>query len=435
MSDLEYQDIAKQAISRLHQRVAQHGSQTFHGNEPPCDELSQFENETLYNLGRIVLPKLKKNLKLLSIALDPSTPQGDGILVTINAVIAILTDIDTILGELDDLIKMIGHSPNSGPRPPGEDSKVRHFTFFQARQTESKVKGLLTGTFSDVLGACGKLLGDLGLSSSSVDKSSVILVWKTLDRQVTLTIGKIDVLSRWLGKSLSDAAREEWQRSIEEIDIHLNGLLDLLKPGCQECDGGYEIESDDEFLVMPKPPYLKLVQAGIAILKLCRMYFTKLSRSTNLLIFDGPSTRMNANQLKLLLKVTSTNEFFVGEFIDTIEEPESDCETVECMVMQLIGGFVRMSRVLSEYYDSLLPEKRPRVDREEVAEARHWLDSWNSTFLLATANAIGSPVCKWSWQELAEGKYLFDDDDDDLNPDGGWEARWELANGKPDQKR
>ncbi|KAH9458007.1 hypothetical protein MJO28_005071 [Puccinia striiformis f. sp. tritici] len=186
---------------------------------------------------------------------------------------------------------------------------------------------------------------------------------------------------------------------------------------------------------MPKPPDLKLVQAGIAILKLCRMYFTKLSRSTNLLIFDGPSTRMNAHQLKLLLKVTSTNEFFIGEFIDTIEEPESDCETVEYMVMQLIGGFVRMSRVLSEYYDSLLPEKRPRVDREEVAEARHWLESWNSTFLLATANAIGSPVCKWSWQELAEGKYLFDDDDDDLNPDGGWEARWELANGKPDQKR
>ncbi|KAI7954667.1 hypothetical protein MJO28_005072 [Puccinia striiformis f. sp. tritici] len=138
MSDLECQDIAKQAISRLHQRVAQHGSQTFHGNQPPCDELSQFENETLYNLGKIVLPKLKKNLKLLSIALDPSTPQGDGILVIINAVIAILTDIDAILGELDDLIKMIGHSPNSGPRSPDKDSKIRHFTFFQARQTESK---------------------------------------------------------------------------------------------------------------------------------------------------------------------------------------------------------------------------------------------------------------------------------------------------------
>ncbi|KNE96990.1 hypothetical protein PSTG_09727 [Puccinia striiformis f. sp. tritici PST-78] len=140
MSDLEYQDIAKQAISRLHQRVAQHGSQTFHGNEPPCDELSQFENETLYNLGKIVLPKLKKNLKLLSIALDPSTPQGDGILVIINAVIAILTDIDAILGELDDLIKMIGHSPNSGPRSPDKDSKIRHFTFFKPDRLNPKLR-------------------------------------------------------------------------------------------------------------------------------------------------------------------------------------------------------------------------------------------------------------------------------------------------------
>ncbi|KNE90381.1 hypothetical protein PSTG_16174 [Puccinia striiformis f. sp. tritici PST-78] len=60
-----------------------------------------------------------------------------------------------------------------------------------------------------------------------------------------------------------------------------------------------------------------------------------------------------------------------------------------------------------------------------MAEARQWLDLWNSLFLISVANLMGSPVCKWSWRERAVGDRLFKDE---VFDDDEWQDQWEFAN-------
>ncbi|POW12454.1 hypothetical protein PSTT_04524 [Puccinia striiformis] len=168
----------------------------------------------------------------------------------------------------------------------------------------------------------------------------------------------------------------------------------------------------------------------MVIFKLCWLHFNKLSRSTDYcpLIFDEPLTRMDVNQFKLLLKVICNTSTCTADFICTMpatcveripEDPES-----HYMMINII--FIRISQTLWEYYDSLVIRNYPQVYPEVMAKARQWLDTWNSLFLISVANSMDSPVCKWSWRELAAGEDLFKDESSDDK--SGWQDRWELAN-------
>ncbi|KAI9609002.1 hypothetical protein KEM48_003084 [Puccinia striiformis f. sp. tritici PST-130] len=435
-SEQAYQDIARKVVSRLYQRVNKPGI----GARLVCvhrfDGLTQYENETLDHLGRIIFPKLKKNLNLLLIAMDPSSFQGDIKMGRINSVMDILTDIDIILGELDDWMS-IKHNQNISGRALLKDSKIRHLTHFQAEQTKIKVKGLLDGTFSNVLGACGTLLNDSCFLSASIEQSSVGLKWNNLVRHTKSTNEKIDGLTKWFENSMLNVAKEEWQQSVKQIETWLEYLLELSNPGSQRIYGEYEMESDDEEVKL-RAIDLKFLEAGIVVFKLCRLYFDKLSRSTDYypLIFDEPSTRMDVNQFKLLLQVIRDTRDCTADLISampvTYVDRISEDQESDYMLIEMIGGFIRISRILWEYYDSLVIRNYPRVYPEVMAEARQWLDSWNSLLLISVANFMGFPVCKWSWRELAAG---LDLSEDEFVDGGGWRDRWQLANnGELDQK-
>ncbi|POW12445.1 hypothetical protein PSTT_04529 [Puccinia striiformis] len=415
-SEQAYQDIARKVVSRLYQRVNEHGI----GARLVCvhrfDGMTQYENETLDHLGRIIFPKLKKNLNLLSIAMDPSSFQGDIKLGRINSVMDTLSDIDIILGELDDWIS-IKHNQNISD--------------------QNQSQGAPRGAFSDVLGACGTLLNDSCFLSASIEQSSVGLKWNNLVRHTKSTNEKIDGLTKWFENSMLNVAKEEWQQSVKQIETWLEYLLELSNPGSQRIYGEYEMESDDEEVKL-RAIDLKFLEAGIVVFKLCRLYFDKLSRSTDYypLIFDEPSTRMDVNQFKLLLQVIRDTRDCTADLISampvTYVDRISEDQESDYMLIEMIGGFIRISRILWEYYDSLVIRNYPRVYPEVMAEARQWLDSWNSLLLISVANFMGFPVCKWSWRELAAG---LDLSEDEFVDGGGWRDRWQLANnGELDQK-
>ncbi|POW09492.1 hypothetical protein PSHT_09092 [Puccinia striiformis] len=360
-SEQAYQDIARKVVSRLYQRVNKPGI----GARLVCvhrfDGLTQYENETLDHLGRIIFPKLKKNLNLLLIAMDPSSFQGD---------IKWGESIQTSVVELSS------KTPKSGI-----------LLIFKLNRPKSKVKGLLDGIFY-VLGACGTLLNDSCFLSASIEQSSVGLKWNNLVRHTKSTNEKIDGLTKWFENSMLNVAKEEWQQSVKQIETWLEYLLELSNPGSQRIYGEYEMESDDEEVKL-RAIDLKFLEAGIVVFKLCRLYFDKLSRSTDYypLIFDEPSTRMDVNQFKLLLQVIRDTR---------------DCTADLISAMPNLANIVGILRLIGNQK------------------------------LSAIANFMGFPVCKWSWRELAAG---LDLSEDEFVDGGGWRDRWQLANnGELDQK-
>ncbi|KAI9631455.1 hypothetical protein KEM48_014330 [Puccinia striiformis f. sp. tritici PST-130] len=420
-SSQEYQDIAKKVISRLHQRLCEHNryrsyDSNFH--KPPHDELSQFENETLYNLGHIILPKLKEDLKLLSIATGQTSSQP-GTKAWYDEVVDILAGIDDHLVELDDSIRKIGHSPNAGPGPRDKDSKIQNFTFFTAEQTRTRIQGFLERDFSDILSTCGTFFDGFGFSDSSIERSSVILKAEKIATLAAITTENIDEIIKWLGNSLLDAAKEEWRHVVKIIGDRLRPHREISNARLQTFlrvheRGRPDSGSDDEMRfsnrlgddgIVSIVQKLKTDQAVNVVLKLCRIYFDKLSRppTQHPLVSVGPLIRVQ--KLKLLLYYTRAAECAVDEF--GISGGPSDGEDDEKATTYLIGGFVRISRGLWKYWGGLLETKDPRVNQDAIEEARHWLDFWFSQFFLATATALSSPgYYKGSWLPLADGKYF-----------------------------
>ncbi|POW12446.1 hypothetical protein PSTT_04528 [Puccinia striiformis] len=369
ISDQDYQDIAQKAVSRLHQRVNEHGkraSPIYTGHD---DDSAPYENQTLHQLRRIIFPKLKKNLNLLLIAMEPSNFQCDKKSESINSFMDILTDIDTILGELADAMSRIKKNLNFHERALVEDSKIQPVTHFQHSQTRGKVDGFLDHAFSDVLVACDALLSDSCFISPSSENSSVILEWEDLATYIKKATAKIDVMTKWFENSMLNSAREEWRYFLKLIE---NSLLHLWNSRIQDSGGS-------------------------------------LSRSTdsNPLILDEPSTCMDVNRFKLLLKVLHNTDYSLSRFdrVITQREMRVNWQVAEdkYVTIELVGGFIRTSRILWEYYDSMVVKDDPRV----------------------FANLMGSPVCKWSWRELAAG---LDLSNDEVVHDDEWQDRWELAN-------
>ncbi|KNE92514.1 hypothetical protein PSTG_14115 [Puccinia striiformis f. sp. tritici PST-78] len=440
----EYQDIAKRAISRLHQRVREHNEfgsyDYFNFHKPPHDKLSQFENETLYNLGHITLPKLKEDLKLLSIATGPTRSQ-DGTIAWYDEVVDTLAGIDEHLVELDDSIRKIGHSPDAGPGPRDKDSKIQNFTLYTAEQTRCRIKGLLR-KFSDILSACGKFFDDSRFSDPSIDKSLVIPKAEKFTRLTAMTTENIDDIVKWLENSLLDAAREEWRHAVKHIGAHVQPFREISNARSHTCtcrvfEGVWdesgsddempffnqsdESQSDDDEIV----PSMESVNTQNVVLKLCRIYFEKLSRPANRqpLVSVGPLIRVQ--KLKLLLHYTHEANGDIVEFLGVFQDPERQREALEKATIYLIGGFVRISRGLWKYWGGLLETKDPRVNQAAIEEARHWLDFWFSQFFLATATAMGSPgYYKGSWLPLADGKYFdeefYDNENSHFTFQNGW---------------
>ncbi|POW09493.1 hypothetical protein PSHT_09093, partial [Puccinia striiformis] len=378
----------RKAVSRLHQRVNEHGkraSPIYTGHD---DDSAPYENQTLHQLRRIIFPKLKKNLNLLLIAMEPSNFQCDKKSESINSFMDILTDIDTILGELADAMSRIKKNLDFHERALVEDSKIQPVTHFQHSQTRGKVDSFLDHAFSDVLVACDALLIH---QAKTLRLYSNGRISPLTSRKAT---AKIDVMTKWFENSMLNSAREEWRYFLKLIENSLLHLLELSNPRFRRICIDYETESDD----------MRSLEPGIVVFKLCRLYFDKLSRSTdsNPLILDEPSTCMD-REMRVNWQVA-----------------EDKYVTIE-----LVGGFIRTSRILWEYYDSMVVKDDPRVYPEVMAEARWWLDSWNSLFLISVANLMGSPVCKWSWRELAAG---LDLSNDEVVHDDEWQDRWELAN-------
>ncbi|KAH9454191.1 hypothetical protein Pst134EB_014283 [Puccinia striiformis f. sp. tritici] len=403
----EYQDIAKRAISRLHQRVREHNEfgsyDYFNFHKPPHDKLSQFENETLYNLGHITLPKLKEDLKLLSIATGPTRSQ-DGTIAWYDEVVDTLAGIDEHLVELDDSIRKIGHIPDAGPGPRDKDSKIQNFTLYTAEQTRCKIKGLLR-KFSDILSACGKFFDDSRFSDPSIDKSLVIPKAEKFTRLTAMTTENIDDIVKWLENSLLDAAREEWRHAVKHIGAHVQPFREISNARSHTCtcrvfEGVWdESESDDDMPFFTQSdelqsnddeivPSMESVNTQNVVLKLCRIYFEKLSRPANRqpLVSVGPLIRVQ--KLKLLLYYTHGANGDIEEFLGVFRDPERQLEALEKATIYLIGGFVRISRGLWKYWGGLLETKDPRVNQDAIEEARHWLDLWFSQFFLATATAM-----------------------------------------------
>ncbi|KAI9612690.1 hypothetical protein H4Q26_007847 [Puccinia striiformis f. sp. tritici PST-130] len=200
----------------------------------------------------------------------------------------------------------------------------------------------------------------------------------------------IDTFIERLHKPLSAVAKDEWRVFVQQLSSSFNSFVkepDPNKTFLNDLLGWYSQERRRDAF-----------QAASPVIKLCRLYFNKLSRSTvgRPLIFVTPSMEMDQDQLDRFFKHTERAEDSIRGFVDSCERESTFHDVLLKVTYKLEDRMDRLSPFLENYWESLLEENDPDVDREAIAHARQWHESWKQLFSIATDNFLRDTGCKKS---------------------------------------
>ncbi|KAI9602496.1 hypothetical protein H4Q26_001785 [Puccinia striiformis f. sp. tritici PST-130] len=334
---------------------------------------------------------LTKRPRRLPAAMHPSSMRS-GSSTWFEAILDNLIEIDKLLAEIDSSIITIWRTWN--PRQ-GQERTAHQLSSYRGKMDTYRIEELLAGPICQLLIVCGKFFIDFSFSSPSSENHIITQRWNTVSTRTNTSIVNLDRLIRYLQKPLTAAALHECQDLLAKIDKYIKLLYKHMNPTfhtpSEDVESGYE---SDEYIEELSATGKKYVRNGIPVIKLCRVFFNKLSRSTNSqpLIFFGPGMKMDDDRVKDVLVHTEEAKRLIYEFTDE-------------------GALIDCWGDVEDYWKSLLASNDPRVDQEAIADARQWLDSFKSAWFSATTKMMMAA----GWQCPGSN----DHDEPDTDEDGG----------------
>ncbi|KAH9463710.1 hypothetical protein Pst134EA_015796 [Puccinia striiformis f. sp. tritici] len=407
----DYQVIFRQAIRQLFQRLLTHRRRTL--SSPTIrtpNEASQTGAAIANKMARVFLPALREKLRQLPAAMHPSSMRS-GSSTWFEAILDNLIEIDKLLAEIDSSIITIWRTWN--PRQ-GQERTAHQLSSYRGKMDTYRIEELLAGPICQLLIVCGKFFIDFSFSSPSSENHIITQRWNTVSTRTNTSIVNLDRLIRYLQKPLTAAALHECQDLLAKIDKYIKLLYKHMNPTfhtpSEDVESGYE---SDEYIEELSATGKKYVRNGIPVIKLCRVFFNKLSRSTNSqpLIFFGPGMKMDDDRVKDVLVHTEEAKRLIYEFTDEVTYSPSHRQNSETVSINIQGALIDCWGDVEDYWKSLLASNDPRVDQEAIADARQWLDSFKSAWFSATTKMMMAA----GWQCPGSN----DHDEPDTDEDGG----------------
>ncbi|PLW38947.1 hypothetical protein PCASD_11697 [Puccinia coronata f. sp. avenae] len=426
-SEQEYQGIFRRVVRQLFHRVSTHKDRVF--SRPttraplraPPDDISDMGNEVAKRLGSVILPGFQQKVRGLRLVMDPSSSGGgkQEMRAWFEQVLNHLVQLDQALGEIEGAIIAIWRAwrPDQNDKP-----SIHHLSLFRGQKITLRIQELLTVTFGNLLVLCDTFFSPPDKSSTSKlsfnDSHLLAEKWHKLSKRATLAIEKTDSLIAWIQQPMLSVAKEQWRELVVEIESSLKSLDKHLHATYHKAQKGYESESDQD-IEMLNGTGIKFVRAGVPVIKLCRIFFNRLSRMTNShqLIFREPCMQMDSDRLMHLLINTQEAQTSIYKYGMEAKSSPSHRRGLVTAIIALQGGMIDSYGAVQKYWDALMDKKDGEVDQQRITDARLWLEDWTSAFFLATGNAMEATGCKFPWPDP--------EDEPDTDDDG----RFMLFNG------
>ncbi|PLW06927.1 hypothetical protein PCANC_25551 [Puccinia coronata f. sp. avenae] len=370
-SEDEYHVIFTQVIAELVHRVRTRQERVFVTSHnmhiplraPASDVSSNSGNEVAKRLGRAILPAFKEKLRHLPLVMNPSNGKNDT-RSWYEEILDQLIDIDETLEEIESSLILIWKSwkPNQGDNPSSHQ-----LSLFNIEKISDLTEELLRGPFRGLLNACRAFFnGSSASTQPSTDTRLIYDAWEKLDRRSTLTIEKTEKLIEWIQKPMLSVAKKEWQELVEVIENELGKISEclhqiyhkLLKVCEPDSDDDIEVISGASGIKFSFDDKIKFIRDGYPILKLCRIFFSKLSQITSnqQLIFVEPSMQMEPDRLNKLRKSTSETWMFIYKYSHALVYPplHPRAPVVAYALINLRGGMINC---YSEHFFLLLKQR------------------------------------------------------------------------------
>ncbi|KNE99597.1 hypothetical protein PSTG_07090 [Puccinia striiformis f. sp. tritici PST-78] len=367
----EYQEIFRHIIGHLHGRVS-------FARCWGMSDVLELPDDTPYRLGQLILPALKGKLSSVSLVLNPLNWNDDGE----SWYEPVLND----LTEIDELLEQIVLSMGSA-HPENDFVDIASFS---VRSVSRRVFRLCGMQLSHTFVAWQSFFEEFSFSNPPSYNLSCTPHGYHVAMLAATSTEFIDTFIERLHKPLSAVAKDEWREFVQQLSSSFNSFVKEPDPNItflKDLLGWYSQERR-----------MDAFKAASPVIKLCRLYFNKLSRSTvgRPLIFVTPSMEMDQDQLDRFFKHTERAEDSIHGFVDSCERESTFHDVLLKVTYKLEDRMDRLSPFLENYWESLLEENDPDVDREAIAHARQWHESWKQLFSIATDNFLRDTGCKKS---------------------------------------
>ncbi|KAI9631248.1 hypothetical protein KEM48_013177 [Puccinia striiformis f. sp. tritici PST-130] len=233
------------------------------------------------------------------------------------------------------------------------------------------------------------------------DNPSTTQVWKKVVKLARLSIRDIDTTIKWLEKSNLDVAKQEWHRTLGLIEKLFTLLITHRNQIYKKFGTVYRSKSKDRYNIL-KASAIKYVQLGVSVLKICRVYFNNLSRSTSRqsLFFIAPLMEIETKRLEKLERRNQQIGNQVKNFVKSLRSSTIDPRKVLDMTRTLVDSMIESQRNLRQYWSCLLVANHVAIDEGVIEEAFEWLDNWCEMFFLATGNIMKATSLFFTWPSL-----------------------------------
>ncbi|KNE92085.1 hypothetical protein PSHT_15174 [Puccinia striiformis] len=350
-------------------------------NDKEVHQISLIKDSIL-RLHSSILPQLRDRIRTLSEALDP-----EDLLKDPHSKLGLIMEIQSDLDRTLDQLVLATHIAFSKPRKlrseQTNDYHLRECKSYRLGSAEDEFSIRLQWQFRKFCRSAGTLINRLNLSTKPNDGvPHVSLVREKLLRSASNALKSIDLAIHWFIRPELDLVQTSWgpyqsciNRDLEAL-LQLNELEILFRPNRNQFDSKPRHES-----------FLKLGKSAVPLLKLCELFFNKLSVQA----MSGKRlphfTTMSSHQLYILLdlakKVQSETSKLTGALVGAKVHEEPVCgEQLKEALQPLDTSFQVGSNLINLYCVSIIP------DTLSQNYYRDWLATWNTLFSIAISNLL-----------------------------------------------
>ncbi|KAI7952175.1 hypothetical protein MJO28_007859 [Puccinia striiformis f. sp. tritici] len=367
---------------------------------PPSsyDERHQIPiNDNINELRQINLPELSKKVKSLYLSMDPRKSKDDPnswYKTIINNVTKIAKVLDSVEVSLADIWH---YDPSSVSR--------ERLLYIKASQTQIRLEDLQAAKLSPFLLACRDFFDDVSIVNVSIhDNRAIIKKWRKNGKLASLLIDDINTTIEWLAKSNLDVAKQEWHKTVEQIEDLLTSLTTHRNQIYQNFGEVYRSTSKDRHTIL-KATGIELVQLSVSVLESCRVYFTKLSGSASSqpLFFNRPLTEIEVKRLNKFERQNRLIGDQIKSIVDKLRSPTINPREVLDGTNALVRSMIKSQHKLRKYWNSTLLTDDIETDDEAIKKAFEWLDRWGTAFFLATGKLMKATGLPFTWPSFDQG--------------------------------
>jgi hypothetical protein len=345
--------------------------------------------KTLSQLQFTTLPQLRQRINALPKLVNPCELQDDIDGSVHERIIEIQSGLDENLDQILSIVAGIEESLVALPPPP-DDKHLRESKRFMRTGASFQLQ-MLDDELRWIFDSGADTMEELQKSTPATSSTSHPICRSYRVREITMYTAtatkSIDELMKWITSHEFINIQERWVLETSDYDSKIAKLTQFIHQTINSTEPKDDGQVSDDFANLNKNA-IPLAQSLIPIIKLSRLFFTKLAKEGPNKILLKPFTDMNTVQLRTLAESPGDINCDFTRIVRYIKESHAydEADTTRVItqaIKQLIQSFDSNLLLVFLYIIPLVPNSISSPDH-----LHHSLVTWNDLFSMATQNCL-----------------------------------------------